>query len=391
MRRRKHGTTRIVENTWKCTSCDTVNRGRDIVCINCGSPKEDDERYVIPGASNRTAVTNPEHLAMARAGKNWKCDFCGSHVRNTKGDCVNGCGAPREEPKEMRDTPPPRRNTRPRRQPARPKPRRREPAYYDDSTPTYKRGMGGIQKAILVLAIIGGISAFVWLMIFFFGKHEDTATINNIAWHYTVELEQRETRHAEDWEMNVRSGAFNKSCYSKYYGTEDCNPHDCNPHSASYDCNPYECNCHESCTDLDNGFSSCTTSCSTCYQTCERTEYDTCYDQCDVYEDWCSYDYYEWPVIATKKTHGDTHEVYWPDLEADTTLNQRLQKRQAYQVVFNGTEEQWTLKPSSLGEFKLYTPGDRWLIDYNRAGMIWPKQKLDPSIASGFLALPWLN
>jgi hypothetical protein len=392
MRRRR--SSRIVENTWKCVHCDTVNRGRNIVCVTCSHPKGDDDKYVIPDEKDRTTVTNPEHLAMARAGRNWKCKYCGSHVRNSHGDCVNGCGAPREEPPEMRDSPPKQKSSVPRRRssaPTQSRSRQPRPSDYWDDTSSYRPGMSNVQKVLLGLGGIALITGIVCLCIFLFAKHEDTAVVQSISWQYTVNLEQRETRHGEGWEMNAPYGAFDKRCRSKFYGTEDCNPYDCNPHDEPYDCNPYDCNCQEKCEDLGNGFSSCDDYCSTCYETCYETVYDTCYEQCDVYENWCTYSYYEWPVIATQTTNGTDHEVHWPNLKADPALHQRLKKREQYEVIFVGSKNTWTLEPSNLGEFKLYSTDDRWLVDYNRAGKVWPKQKLDHSNLTGFLALPWLN
>ncbi len=76
---------------WRCTSCSHRNRGRDLVCAQCGSPKDGTESYEMPGDVSG-AVTDEKLLAIARGGANWSCRYCGSDVRRRDGACGR-CGA----------------------------------------------------------------------------------------------------------------------------------------------------------------------------------------------------------------------------------------------------------------------------------------------------------
>lgn len=78
---------------WRCTSCSTRNRGRELLCGKCGSPKDGSETYEMPDdTSAANAVTDAATLALARGGANWSCQYCGSDVRRRDGACGR-CGA----------------------------------------------------------------------------------------------------------------------------------------------------------------------------------------------------------------------------------------------------------------------------------------------------------
>lgn len=386
----------VVENTWKCDSCGRDNLGRHMKCEGCGSPKEKQEKDNTSASTTAPAVTDPELLRLANQGANWVCEYCGGQVRNEHGKCVKNCGAPRADPPSSPAPPPDGKGAPcafcggfcggrcPQGAPyvpqAAPKPARAAPR----PLPTGVPGPGVSKPKAkpfkvpwwVVGAVLGGgglIALLVWLLT----SWEVEARVSGIEWTYTSNLRQRTTMHGEDW--GSPSGAFNVSCQRKLYGTEDCHPHNCNAHSVSYECNctSYECNCRTSCTDNKNGFSSCSETCSSCQRcsTCSRTEYDTCYDQCDVYKDWCSYDYYEWPIIATKETYGVTHDEHWADLKADGPL-QRLDQHETYEVKFAGKEDAWKYRPGNLTEFQRFSTGATWKIQVNRLGMVHPVQVL---------------
>lgn len=84
----------IVENTWKCSSCRSTNKGRYMECQSCGNPKEKHEKYDTSGNYTAPAVTDPDLIRKAKAGKNWECGYCGNSVRNLHGECKT-CGGPK--------------------------------------------------------------------------------------------------------------------------------------------------------------------------------------------------------------------------------------------------------------------------------------------------------
>ena len=384
----------VVENKWTCDSCNTENLGRHMACQKCGSPKEKQEKDVVPDPDAAPAVTDPELLRLANQGANWVCEYCGGQVRNEFGKCVKNCGAPRIDPvltkmaaeaaKAETEAGVVLEASRPSGKPlSQPRP-----------LPTGVPGPGvprpdwsarsdrrAPKKKVpwLPIGIVSGVAALAALLVWLLTPWEEDAKVNFIEWRYTSDLRQKTLMHGEGWGSPI--GSFNVSCRSKYYGDEDCHPHQCNPHSVSYDCNctSYECNCRKSCSDNKNGFSTCSESCSTCQRcsTCSRTEYDTCYDRCPVYRDYCTYDYYEWPIIQTLKTSGMEHNEHWPELAANGP-EQRLDRAEFYEVTFieaHTAKDHWTYRPGGLTAFKTFEPGQFWRIQVNRIGSVTPLQR----------------
>ncbi|MBI2394543.1 MAG: hypothetical protein HYV09_33545 [Deltaproteobacteria bacterium] len=84
-----------IEMLWRCSSCAHRNRGRELICGRCGSPKDGSETYEMPDDTSReAAVEDRALLQIATAGENWRCAFCGSDQRALDGSCAR-CGAGR--------------------------------------------------------------------------------------------------------------------------------------------------------------------------------------------------------------------------------------------------------------------------------------------------------
>jgi hypothetical protein len=377
------GKTWYVENTWACDSCETKNKGRDIRCVSCGNPKEDQEKdRVDPSAP---AVTDPELLNLAKQAPHWECEYCKSKVRAPDGNCAS-CGGAREA-KPAQET-----SSRPKSD------LRYDPLTIDDGgcCLPFRAGGGGVDRlnhslknlkavsqqaqlrktldtrayylkwALGILAGLLVITGLVWL----FMPRESTMEVSSIQWTHTSKFQERLTKSGEGWGAPI--GAFDKSCHRRKRGTENCNPYKCNPRQVSYQCNPKQCNCRPVCKDQGNGFSRCTEQCSTCYDTCEKTEYETCYEQCDVYDQWCTYKYYDWVDRQTKQLTGKDHKVAWPTMPPTDTTH-RIVKHAKYQAWFKDEDGKlWDHDADNLAEYRKYSPGADWRVKTNYAGQFWP-------------------
>ncbi len=375
--------TRIVENTWNCTTCQHKNLGRHMKCENCGIQKGKDVTDTVPQPNAAPTVTDPELLKLANQKENWICEYCGGQTRDERGKCQN-CAATREALK--RDAEAIGGDWKKVGDDLRSAAKKHWEVLGSSDGPT-----SGVDRWSSTLPPMAGartwdtpkkpVPAFVWLiilavaiaiigaLIFFLMPFEVAAKVSKTEWQYVASLHQRETRHSNGWGHPFTVTPINIACENKYYGEEDCHPYDCRPHQVSYDCNceSYECNCRETCRDNKNGFSTCSETCSTCRRcsTCSKTEYDTCYESCPVYKDWCEYDYYEWPETARQATSGSTLETYWPELKA-YTQTQRLDVQEKYSVEFELGKRTWTLTPKTLDEFKKYAKGSTWKLRTNR-------------------------
>jgi len=368
-----------IENKWSCDSCGSPGQlGRHLECANCGAPKKKDVVDRIGDPDTETPIVDLARIREAKAGANWVCEYCGKQERTLNGKCKYCAGEREREAERVNRSQ--RRTGGLRYEPKATSKEEIKTVATRSQVPVKRRRWWHRRKnQVVAVAVTIATLASVWFGYWLLVPREVDAKISQISWEYTKHLKQRETHHGSGWEDEMPSSHFNDSCETRQHGTEDCNAHDCNPHQVGHSCNAHDCNCSTQCTDQGNGYSQCSESCSTCYDTCYETEYDTCYDQCDVYEEWCEYDYYTWPIIKTETASGvNNHDMKWPALEK-TGENQKIDSISRFEVKFQDIKddtERWDLHPKDANEFTLYTAGDHWKIKVNRAGMIWPLSKI---------------
>jgi len=153
-------------------------------------------------------------------------------------------------------------------------------------------------------------------------------------WVASTYLKVKTLRHDSGWGKPWGSGNFNVKCERRHKGTEDCH-----------------------CYRDTNGWEVCST--------------------CDVYDDWCEWDYYAWPIMDTKEKRGD------PDEKPDWILipyeppDQRVEMELEFEVLFKSEEgsNRPYLAPS-LAELREYTVHEWWEVGINRVGKFVPIQLL---------------
>jgi hypothetical protein len=406
------------EDTWECLACKHVNRGRDLTCAKCGSPKNDESDKTAV-ADEAQAVVDPNLLKQAAAGANVFCQTCRTQLREGTPQCPQ-CGSTRLGPELPKDNaefgfvP--------------------EASRFDPLKPGYKDVWGGLTDQPgyvprrtaapnpwyrrwpvenispgVLLAILGaavGVTLLIWALT----PTRVTAHVRSVNWAYSAKLFERKLNDGQGWSIPMTVSAFNTRQETRQNGTKDCDPYECNPYQV--DCNPYDCRphseryqsgshkcnphsvrascgteeygCHKSCTSKKNGYSDCSESCSTRTKYCSSTDYDscpdystrtvydtcyhsctkyrTCYKQCPNYQPYYWYQYYTWPLIASKETYGVDHAPRWPDLSVSREY-QRLDKHESYEIVFTKEDKSWSYHPSSLGEFQRFDIGGTWNLE----------------------------
>jgi hypothetical protein len=331
----------VIENQWKCRSCGGESAGRDIVCRECGAARDQKQEDLDADAQAAPEVTDEKLLRYAEAGAHWVCGFCGSQQREVGDKCTN-CGGERGKGRSLADA----------------------PASVDDDTPAPPKRGRWIALAVASVVGAGGGGA-AWMLV----PHEVQATVSRMAWTYTASLERKTLAHRSGW--GSPGGAFNVHCQRRQSGTEQCNPYTCGTTTESYACGSYDCNCRQRTTKLKNGFSKVEEVCSTCTKQCQRQVPKTCYHECPVYRDWCSYDVYEWPVVETKQTSGDSAVTTWPVLTANGP-DEQVSKNERYEVEFlrGGKRYKWT--PPDLASFARFRKDAAWVIKVTGAGDVEP-------------------
>lgn len=394
-------------SSWPCTSCGTqVEIGEYYTrwqageiseeefdttrthCPNCGSPKSakyEGEHYQDPAQT--VLITDRETYDRTDRGVNIPCEYCSgeSTVVDVDGaalrSCSN-CGAGMDG-RDYADGPLPK----PEPPPA---PRREFPSWssgqslglmYDDPGPV-SGGSGFMGKILGCMGILLIVAFIIWLCIFLFGKHEAVAQVDSIGWEITHVVKQRKVNKDSDWKSDMHSGSYDESCTNKYKETVDCTHKTCNPDEVPGD--PVPCNCQWVGTGRweKNGDGSETEIEEKVCDMCPGlpvTVYEACHpDGDEIHEDWCEYKYDTWPEHARKTTTGSDHVPVAPTLVA-VGSDQKLNTSQTLTVQWEDTRGEkgpWTVHPNSLEEFRKYNVGDKWIVDYSRAGSLWPKKLL---------------
>ncbi len=392
-----------IEMLWQCKCCGTIcpgitgNERESLKCTQCGNEKTDEE-WIMPNDLDNAKILTGKQDEVARKGPNWSCKYCKSESRNDKDEC-SVCGAKENEldfdddfsvsysEKRNEIIPPSMKIVENKTQSpfgvgdtewGENKFKQNIPPFYeDDFEDMFKRKPIDSEKVLKIFLIGLSICGFVYLLIYFFTPIKAIATVSDIQWTRSENLEERHTRNGDGWRNSAPSSAFDfENCHQRQNGTENCHPYECRVRNESYECNctggdSYECNCRTSCTSNNNGSATCSQSCSTCRtpvrcSTCTRRVSDTCYEQCPTYAEYCNYKYHTWDVInrAVMSEHNNTPQ--WPELQAHG--NQRIIRDENYRVILinNNSPHQTFNESVRLNVFTRFRAGQQWEIEYTR-------------------------
>jgi len=331
---------RQIEMLWKCTSCGAKNLGRHPVCQSCRNPKDGSEDWLMPEDTAAAAtVTDPALLAMATAGADWRCGFCGSDQRNSDGTC-KACGAAKKEGRSLeeieRAPAPVPAAAAASAAPARPRPK---------ATPR--------QMLVAFLCLVsscGGCGA----CLYYLGKPEILeARVASVSWEHRVKVDRWQVVGHEGFaEARPVDANGIKSLGPREHHREQVLDHyeteyytvkeQDGTKSESYTerescgetCTSSSKSCKETCKPNKNGFATCKTtctgggrSCTTKY--CTRTKTRQVPRYKDVrkskqvaryrseprFAEFFSWKAWEWKPNRVVKAAGDTTELRWPSQE----------------------------------------------------------------------------
>lgn len=192
-----------------------------------------------------------------------------------------------------------------------------------------------INTKINIGIAVGGVALVTWLVWFFGVPKEKPFQVVDARWVTKTHLRQKTLMHDAEWgEPWPSRHAFNVHCERRRHGYRDCN-----------------------CTFDDDGLEDC--------------------DRCPRYDDWCEYDYYDWPIVLTKSRTGlpDNEPTYEP-IEFKPP-DQRLDSEVEFKVLWVDEEKKNRdyLARNNI-ELRQYHPRDWWSVKVNRVGIFQPIEPL---------------
>lgn len=369
---------RIIEGTWRCTSCGALKiKGRHKTCPQCGNPREltgsetefDFGETTAEGASTAEAVTDAALLDAANAGADWFCPFCESSNRGDATRCRN-CAADREPD-------------------ARPAPAPPAPPVLPAASPAPARSGAarlGLGCGSLLLGAVTLLAGFCFWMT---RTHETEGTVAARRWSRTVHRETFTRVEKRGWrdELKIASTVMPVSGAGERAGVErlrDCRRRqrgtrkvaDGTERVCETKTRQKACGTDRRCRvqDMGNGFAKevCeneTRYCSESYQDCEQR---TRYREEPVYGEECAYDTWEWRAADTQSLRGDDGAPRWPAVPQGA--HDRVRQEETYAIVFRyrdgGQDKTVELPAKTHDEFEAWKDRDRATLVINNLGQL---------------------
>lgn len=162
---------------WDCPSCgQKKNLGPNATCTQCGKPRGPNVPFYTDDSA--PVIDDPELVARARAGADWKCKYCNADNRAGVMDCAQ-CGAGPDGSVK------------------------RAERFIPDSAPKKKFPVAAIVGIVVgVLAILGFAGWF-----FFFRTTSLTVTVDRASWVKSAVIQHKDTQRASGWADDVPAGA----------------------------------------------------------------------------------------------------------------------------------------------------------------------------------------
>jgi len=345
-----------VELEWTCPFCNTRNKGRAKVCVNCGAPQPKDVQF--EQAPEDKPVTDQEGLEMAKGGPDIHCPFCGTRnpANATKCSRCGGdlTGAEKRESGQVlgaQQTKPaadvicdycgtanPATNTKckncgsplakvPRPQPAAPVAAapRMNPAFLI---------IGGI-----ILLVICGVLAF---FVFRGTQTESTvARVSNVGWERSIVVLGLAPMTSGAWADEIPAGADVNSCSERERG--------------------------RSAFPTDNSQQVCGTP----YVVDQGTGFGEMVQDCEyiVYDDYCQYSVMQLQPVGVLNESGSDLNPFWPEtrLQQGQELGER---NETYVITFDVGGEDVVYETTDLNDFQQFQPGSEWELEISGFGNI---------------------
>jgi hypothetical protein len=338
------------------------------------------------GSVNAPSVTDPEELALAKAGRDWSCAHCGSNNPGNQSHCRN-CGAEHIASKNTSKGKSGRQSWTSAPQNAHASAEESEDylSFLDTQRKQGLRWGAGIIGGLLVLAAIG------W-----WGNqtHDVPGEVSHMTWAHHTHKQHWSQVSSGGWapvysraEIPPVNGAGEQAgiaitgCYQKHHHYEQ---YQCGTETETYT-EQVACGSTQSCSVVDNGNGSFTESCSNVTQYCSetRTRQVPKYCQESIEQEWCDYRTQRWVEVNRATLSGsDKTGMQWPPLAVGSL--DRLTHSQEYEVTLSYDDgdgpETHLLELTQTAEYKSWSLGDPVILSVRNFGTIANVRRAEPEV-----------
>jgi hypothetical protein len=356
---------------WTCPNCQTKNRGVDSTCSACGGPQPADVDF--KQGKDQALIQDEKTIEKAKKGADIHCAFCGARNQADAKSCVQcsadlsegarresgqvlGAFKPKEGPLPPQNCPscgvenPGEAQTcsscggRLGKTAEVESPEDSREASQIGITAAKpkagakKRGCGVFGLVALGIVILGGLGL---LLMGLLKKDTFPASVGNVEWMRSLEIEALQEVTKEEWEDSIPVGGEIISCKQEYRFTQDQPA----PGAEEVCGEPYT---------VDSG-----SGVGEVVQDCEYR----------VYDEYCQYSIEEWAVIDEIALRGSNYNIQWPNPELNE--NQRLgRETESYTIYFISKGNTYEYSADDEQEFRQYPTGSNWNLTVNGLGII---------------------
>ncbi|NLF95368.1 MAG: hypothetical protein GX569_01435 [Candidatus Riflebacteria bacterium] len=373
--------TKIVEGYWICPKCNTRCRGSDQDCNNCGAVRTADVKFHL--AKNAPAITDEKELALAKAGPDWICAFCGNTSPAGEENCT-GCGSLRSDgswrhsekkPENLPETAESRQE--------REKEENKETAVAAAKktakparplTRNEKLGCGAFLLFMLVLFIINCF------------EKPGRIEIKQTFWKRTIERKQLNATRDSDWKDWVPKNAVVIATSSEIRRYEEVSDGFEEVEEEDFELVQVDTKEYEETVDLGNGRFEVKTWSEPVYEKVSKgTKLVTRekFKKVPIYGEKVVYDILDWDYIDKVVASGSNSPPQWPDIQGTRhdppqkgDIREHSRKEQYWiEAVMEGESEvfdfdELNLKPLTVEQFKQLQPGTKWDAVFSGLGLL---------------------
>lgn len=345
-----------IELQWRCPNCGGINPGPEKTCSACGSPQPEGVEF--EQADRQELITDEEKISEAKSGPDIHCPYCGTRNKagteictQCGGDLVEGTARESGKIVGAYESGPAEHIACPRCGADNPDTAKKcsqcgSPMKLDKSQQTPEseqiQKSKGINRWILVGAIIGIIAICGLLYYIFFTTDDISGTVQSVEWERSIPVEVFGPVEYAAFVDQIPANAAILSCKDEYHHTQD---------------EPAE-NAREICgtpynVDTGGGFAEVVQDC----------EYE-------IYAEYCEYTVDEWYVGEIVTLTGRDHNAEWPILTLTDEEREGSEKSETYVIIFQTDEGIERFSTSSYELFQEAKVGTTWTLVINKIGGI---------------------
>lgn len=347
-----------IEMLWDCTQCTRkANRGRYKNCEGCGEPQQGHEVWYMPGDTSRAAaVTDPEQLRHAKAGKDWSCSHCGGNQRDLDGNC-NNCGGAKIDPFAHIQRVPDRDY------------QHHIPYERAAIDPGFRYAEIGRHALIACVCL-----ALISLAYFLLREVDKEVTVKQASWEHIIHVERYQPISQSGFDEDMPSDATSVTKNGKRHHHYDRRQVGTRP-GTCYKREACGRSCSKSptvCTPNNNGHATCTggvTSCTTDYCQKPYSCSKPVYKNFSIKEMHYSWIIWRWKHDRSRSSSGSgTEGLYWlSDADINLGSKERTKREVKYRTVFTDGEKDHKYRPESQNHYQELPPGSAHQVKYSIA------------------------